>query len=132
MSRNLSPETLDAIAALGFDVYQSINPNWHSYCYFTDGTRVGYLENRSGWGLALTTVNIPCRECGTGFGMSEMNDPPFTLTREYLERAFVVAPHWASSRDAGAVKKYRDMAHFLSEPRNRDLICIRKGMNNER
>lgn len=105
---DLSAETLDAIAAAGFDVYQADKPQWLSYAFFTDGARIGYIQNDCA-GLHLSTVNIPCKECGTGFSL---RDEPISLTREGLERAFIIAPYWASSTDRGAVRKWKDFEAF--------------------
>ncbi|TXH82287.1 MAG: hypothetical protein E6Q77_06565 [Rhizobium sp.] len=109
MSYKLSDETLDAIAAAGFDVYQNPDKRWQTYALFTDGTRIGYIQNDCGR-LHLSTVHIPCRECGTGFSL---RDDPFALTREGLERAFVTAPNWASGFDRAAVRKWPNLETYM-------------------
>jgi hypothetical protein len=106
----IAPNTLDAIAAAGFSVYQNPDPRWQSYAYFTDGQNVGYCQNSRFGGLTLSTCHVPCRECGTGFGMGEASD----LTREALSVAFVRCPDWASATDRAAVRKWSDVAKFLA------------------
>jgi hypothetical protein len=125
MNRDISPEVISTIAALGFDVYQCASPDWRSYLYFTDGTRIGYMQTDLG-GLRLTTVHVPCKECGTGFGV----DFSGALTREELSRAFMVAPAWASPVDRAAVRKWPSMAAFIDSPSNRyaKLELVAKGV----
>lgn len=123
MNRAIAPEVISTIAALGFDVYQSTSPAWRSYLFFTDGTRVAYMQTEFG-ALTLSTVHLPCRECGTGFRL----DNPAALTREELERGFIIAPNWASATDRAAVRKYADAAAFLKSRGNSDLELVAKGV----
>ena len=122
MYNDISQEVLDLIAAAGYAVYQPESPQWRSYAYFTDGTHIGYIQNDRLLGYTLTTVNIPCKECGTGFSMDSAGD----FSREALARAFVVAPYWASATDRAAVRKYKDMESFLAARGNRGLIKVRE------
>lgn len=120
---NIVPQyVIDTVAAMGFDVYQSEKPEWRTYLYFTDGKRIGYLQNDRLTGITLTTVNKPCRECGTGFRVVEFSD----LSRAALEQAFVIAPWWGSAR---GVVKYKNIEEFLaSEERQRlPLIKVASG-----
>lgn len=107
---DLSPAVLDAIATAGFSVYQSIDPHWRTYAFFTDGQHIGYVQNDRLCGLSLGTVHRPCRQCGTGFGLGA----PETMTREGLARAFALAPEWAGTEDRKAVRKWPDLAAFLA------------------
>lgn len=50
---DLSAETLDAIATAGFDVYQSHKSQWRTYAFFTDGVRIGYIQNDSAGHLCM-------------------------------------------------------------------------------
>ena len=117
-SRNLTAETLDAIAAAGYSVYQNADPHWQTYAYFTDGQNIGYIQEDLG-GLRMVTVHIPNRNSGTGFGLSERSDPPVELTREGLARAFMSAPMWASTVDRESVRKWPSLAAFLTNERNK-------------
>lgn len=111
-TREIEPEVLDAIAQLGFDVYQAV-PAYQgmrrSYLFFTDGQHIGYLQTGEAGGLELSTVHIPNRTTGTGFKMGEAKE----LTREVLETAFLNAPGWAYGRDRASVCKWPSVEAWL-------------------
>lgn len=107
----ITDDTLDTIAALGFQVWMSPDPHRQTYLFYTDGTRIGYLQNDCLAGFEVSTVHVPNRTSGTGYRMTDDRDR-FTMTRECLERGFAHVPAWAA-RDYGSVRKYRDMAHFV-------------------
>ena len=100
---------IDQITAAGFDVYMR-DPS-DTYCYFTDGTRIGYLQLGRLEGLSLTTVHKPNTQTGTGFGVIQGLGH---LDRKTLELAFVTYPNWPLYPEHRAsVHKYKDMAAFL-------------------
>lgn len=73
-----------------------------TYVFFTDGTRIGYAQYNNFDGAKFSTVNKPCKECGTGFQAKDAQD------------ALSFAPAWAgSSRDF--VVKYKDFAEFKAK-----------------
>lgn len=113
----IDDETLDAIANLGFAVYQPTTGQ-KTYLYYTDGTRIGYLQKGDFGGLSISTVHIPNRTTGTGFQATDAADPALVLTRSELERGFMHAPSWASSDDRKATHKWADMAAFLKSRGN--------------
>lgn len=123
MSRNIPDASLDAIAAAGFSVYQSPDAHWRTYAFFTDGTRIGYIQQAAFGGLEISTVHQPCRECGTGFGMGSLPD----FTRESLSVAFAYAPDWAGQRDRDAVRKWPNMAALLASRSTASLERVRVG-----
>lgn len=126
MTRKLDPEIVATIAAIGFDVYQTSDPYWRTYLYFTDGQRIGYLQRGDFGGLTLSTVHVPNKTTGTGFCVTDDRDPPLTLTLAELERAFALAPNWASGRQhRETVRKWPNMAAFLKS--NRGLELVAKG-----
>lgn len=96
-------DTIKTIKSFGFDVYMR-NPG-DTYCYYTDGTRIGYLQGE----YDISTVHVPNQTTGTGFRMASYA----SLTKENLELGFVFAPSWANSYDRESVQKWRDIAHFL-------------------
>lgn len=103
----MHPAVIQIIKGFGFNVYMR-NPN-DTYCYYTDGDRIGYMqENRLG-GYTICTVHVPNRTTGTGFNMATCAE----LTKENLELGFVNVPSWANSYDRESVKKWRDITHFL-------------------
>jgi len=121
-------EVLDTIAALGFDVYQNPDPHWQTYLVFTDGVRLGYLQRGDFGGLSLSTMHLPCRECGTGFKLDAPRPgEPDILTREGLERAFQHAPAWAFTRDREAVRKWPSVAAWLDSRRGA-MVRTREGV----
>lgn len=104
----IDADTLDAIAAAGFDVYQPVN-GVKTYGYFTDGTRIGYIQRTAYFDCYETsTVHIPNKTTGTGFGL----EPLAEITRESLTPAFMTAPSWASTTDRESVRKYKDWDAF--------------------
>lgn len=108
----LSDETLDAIAAAGFAVYMP-TAGMQTYAFYTDGTRIAYLQRGYFGGFDLSSVHVPNRNSGTGFRIAEglgLSD----LTRDKLEQAFVTAPAGASTTDRASVVKWRDMEAFLA------------------
>lgn len=104
----IHPAAIKAIADSGFDVY--MREPQSTYLLFTDGTRIGYMqENRLG-GLSLHTVHIPNSRMGTGLSVAEdlgVND----LTAETLSKAFMLAPDWARG-DVGTIRKWHSFASF--------------------
>ena len=120
--RKLQPEVLDTIAALGFDVYQTPYALGKSYLYFADGARIGYLQCSDWGGLSLSTVHVPNQTTGTGFRMADTFRPE-ALTRAELERAFAIAPDWASNRERATVRKWRDVGTFV---KSNGLELVRK------
>lgn len=127
MRNNISPETLDAIAALGFDVYQSSDPRWQSYLFFTDGDKIGYFENDRLSGWTISTVHIPNRTTGTGFSLRDTLPGPVELTRECLTKAFMTAPAWASDAMRASVAKWPSVASFLKERSAGRFVLVREG-----
>ena len=108
----IEPETLDAIAKLGFAVYQPADGH-KTYLFYTDGTRIGYLQKGDFGGLSISTVHIPNRTTGTGFQVTDDAAPALVLTRSELERGFLHAPEWAGTAAREATRKWPDMAAFL-------------------
>lgn len=124
MRDNLTPEILDAIAALGFDVYQSSDPRWQSYAFFVEGDGIGYIENDRLYGLTLSTVHIPNRTTGTGYSLRDTAGP-FEMTRQYLSLAFMHSPAWASDAMRKSVAKWPSVDAFLKERGAGRFILVR-------
>ena len=101
--------TLDAIAAEGVKVYMP-EKGMQTYLFYTDGTRIGYLQRGTFGGWSISTVHIPNRESGTGFGMGEMDE----FIPERLKDGFVHAPSWANKPERESVVKWKDMDEFLA------------------
>ena len=95
------------IAEAGFDVY--MRKPLDSYAYFTDGQRIGYVQEDRLQPPTLSTVHIPNRTSGTGFGLGS----PKTFDRASLEDAFITAPQWADGASRKSVKKWPNLEAFL-------------------
>lgn len=101
------PEIIDAVKSAGFDVY--MRNEGDSWLLFTDGTRIGYLENSRTTGLRISTVHVPNVHSGTGFAIIDglaIGD----LTRATLSEGFQYAPDWG--RHIASVRKWRDFEAF--------------------
>jgi hypothetical protein len=123
MSNRISDDVLDAIAAQGFDIYQSSDPRWQSFAFFTRGDNIGYFENDRLRGWRLSTVHIPNSQTGTGYSMTDDRDT-VELTRDYLSRAFVSSPAWARSADRASVRKWPSVDAWLKA--NGKISCYVK------
>lgn len=101
--------TIAKVQAFGFDVWMR-NLERDTYLWFTDGTRIGYLQEGAG-GFTLCTVHKPNHTSGTGYQIArDVGD----FTKADLVRCFAAQPHWAYASEAKSVVKYRGMAHFTS------------------
>lgn len=92
---------INSLKKKGYEVYGP--EDLSTYIYFTDGKRIGYAQYDTWRGVSYTTVHIPNRYTGTGFGAQD------------AQAALGFAPHWASQSDRDSVMKYRDFEHFQSK-----------------
>lgn len=99
----------EQIKACGFRVFT--RNGGATYAYFTDGKRFGYIQQERSGGYCCSTVHIPNRITGTGYRLDGFS----AITRENLLPALAFAPHWASGRDVGSIKKHATLASFLKE-----------------
>ncbi len=127
-NRDISSELIDTIAAQGFSVYLPTSGR-KTYLFFTDGTRIGYLQTGDFGGLDLSTVHIPNKYSGIGFKITDDSDSISVPTREVLERAFWHAPSWASTADREATIKWRDMKTFLASRTTVPLELVREAQS---
>lgn len=101
----MSPDAqayIKLIKAQGYRVF--MYPHCDTYCYYTDGTRIGYAQ----WSRMekVTTVHQPSVSGGTGYVLAD------EITPESLDRAIKTGvPEW--SRD-GYPKKYKDWEQFFN------------------
>lgn len=94
-------DLIDSIKAQGFQVFGP--EKLTTYVYFTDGVRIGYAQDNNIGGVRYSTVHKPCTQCGTGFAAQD------------VQSALAHAPHWATSGDRSAVRKYKDFEEFKSK-----------------
>lgn len=83
-----------------------------TWLIFSIDNQIGYVQAEYS-GVTISTIHKPCKECGTGFGVTE--DAIINTTLDNLNEAFITAPNWAK-RKIDAVKKYKD----IEEYKNRD------------
>jgi hypothetical protein len=105
----ISLDTVSLIQSFGFDVY--MRSPLDSWCYFTDGVQIGYLEYNEFRGFNLSTVHAPNQMTGTGFSVGR---GVATLNKGALEGAFISSPGWASEDELKTVRKYQSVAEFLN------------------
>ena len=91
----------------GFDVY--MKDGGDTYCYFTDGVSMGYVQHNPRDGYSFSTCHKPNRTTGTGFRVDQSADLVQTA-----KNCFVFAPSWASSEDVKSVKKWQGIEDFRS------------------
>jgi len=91
-------EIIDSIKSQGFQVYAP--EKLTTYCYFTDGIRIGYAEFDRLEGAKYSTVHKANSYTGTGF------------KAENIHEALSHAPDWVSANEKAASFKYKDFADF--------------------
>ena len=106
----MRPEIIQAITDAGFDVYMRDLKD--TYCDFTDGQNIGYLQEGRFGGVDLSTVHIPNRASGTGYSVEQDVDIA-RIDAEMLSRTFE-APDWARNRDAAVTRKWPSLEAFLT------------------
>jgi hypothetical protein len=96
------------VKGFGFEVYMR-DPS-DTYLYFTDGTRIGYMQESRWGGFDLNTVHKPNTQSGTAFGVMQGVDD---FTKDDLAKCFTFSPAWASGDLRASAKKWKDMDTFL-------------------
>lgn len=72
-------------------------------------------------GATFSTVHKPCKECGTGYRVSEERAD---LNIINAESALCFAPHWAKYSETKAIVKYKDIADFMKGSFHKDCKII--------
>lgn len=104
----------DLLKSNGFTVIVSAKHPF-KWLFFEKDGQLGTVGANYFGGYDFTTVHHGCRECGTGFGVTEMSD----LTIENANKCFVIAPNWATKRDRAAIRKYKDVDSFINNISNK-------------
>ena len=104
-------EGVNIIKSLGYDCYFPVFSSSHNdevtYCYFTDGTKIGYMQSDVyGITLEFSTVHKPNKRNGTGFGVANrvVNED---INKELIEKCFK-GPEWADK----SVPKYKSWIDY--------------------
>lgn len=112
----LLQNTADMIKAAGMRVFiskWSHNETKPTYFHFTDGENIGYCQEGHFGGISFSTVHRPCKECGTGYGLTDFNDPGiYEPTIKDAKQAFINAPSWARPTERAAVIKYKNWEEY--------------------
>lgn len=99
----------DEIRDLGYDVY--VHPTATEFCYYSDGTNVGYAQFNRLRGYSVGTVHVPNRETGTGFNVARETG---TLTPEILRNGFKRYSGRVTPEEAASVVKFSGPEAFLA------------------
>lgn len=114
---------IEAAKAEGLTVYvpkTTTHPSGRTtYAYITDGTAIAYVqEERRDGPLTVSTVNVPHKNTGTGFGFHDEREGG-RVTVDTIRRAMAcTAPHWAKPQDRAAVRKWASWEAFAAHPHN--------------
>lgn len=96
----------DYLTGNGLFVYFPAKPT--TYFYFTDGINIGYCQYDRYAGFSFSSEHQPCKQCGTGFVVSEhIGEPKVYHALESFHR-----PQWANCY---TIKKYKDFGEFASK-----------------
>jgi len=99
----------------GLTILLPDDTDYWNFLTFSDGINIGYAQlDRYGRGIDFSTVNVPNKNCGTGFGLDVVADP----TIEDIKKAFMFAPSWAKNEDRKCVVKYKSLEEYLKNPTN--------------
>jgi hypothetical protein len=113
MERNFAndalSETVQFIKEKGFRVWTFESRGPIKQVFFTDGKNIGSASEYFS-GITFSSVHKPCKECGTGFRMSDEFAP-----KEDFKNAFYFAPNWATSQQMKAIKKYASWDEYLNK-----------------
>ena len=106
------------IKNLGYTVYISAD-EYYNYGYIVNkNNSICYFQLSDFFDLLnLSTVHIPCSQCGSGFRMHENIAEP---TKEIVNSCFCDGPVWAGA-DLKYVTKYEGWEHYQSYKLNQ--IC---------
>jgi hypothetical protein len=108
---------IELIKAQGYRVF--IRGEKPTYCFFTDGTRIGYAQWEA-YRQSVSSVHMANKLTGTGFGVADEITP--ASLKEALNMSY---PHWATDPCRASVKKYADMDAYLKATKwNSELIEI--------
>ncbi len=105
----------------GFKVYTSDPKEDYSYCHFVKDDKIGYVQTDYFGGLTFSTVHKGNRNIGSGFGLNDIDNRVFNPTIEDAEKAFMIAPSWATSDQRKSVVKYESWEDYKSKPVNQIL-----------
>ena len=120
--RDIDARMLLQLLDMGYDIYMPKSGAWKTYCFYTDGRNIAYLQRASiGSGYSISTVHKPNRSTGTGFGLGVEG---FYPTNKEIKNGFTDWPNWASLSDRESVKKYKDFNEFKNCRKHFSNSCV--------
>ena len=103
--RELFLQYAKQIKDLGYTVFVSSGSDGY---VVNDKNQIGYFSFGY-YGINFTTVHKPCRQCGTGFRVTD--DEVQNITKQIVDSVFSTAPYWGSQY-IQFVKKYSSLDEF--------------------
>lgn len=105
--RNLFIEYCEIVKSFGYRVFICSDPLYEYAYIVNENDELGYMQlDDFGFGVRFSTSHKPCRGYGTGFGLSNGIDGLPKITKQDVERCFIIAPEWATHSQREAVKKW--------------------------
>jgi len=101
----MKQDIIDLVKSLGFKVYMK-NPK-DTWLYFTEGDKIGYLQEYYYGGYSISTCCIPNKQCGSGFALGQVDK----IDYKTLKKAFYI-PCWANSMDRESSKPWPNFESF--------------------
>lgn len=97
----------------GFTVLVSKKHEFEWLYFFKNG-QFGVVNASHFFNYNFGTVHKPCRECGTGFGITQEDN----LSIENANKSLVNAPQWAKRSQLNAIRKYTSIEDFINSIHN--------------
>lgn len=106
---------IDHAKAQGLQVWTFDSDGEIRQVFITDGNNIATVS-RALVGLSVNTVHKPCRECGTGFGLSGLwGETTMDDAIKMLPAAMTMtAPSWATKADRAAVRKWASWEEYMN------------------
>ena len=98
------------LQGMGFTVYRRGEND--TYMFYSDGTRIGYIQRERFGGWSVSTVHVPNRHTGTGISWHKDLDWP--TDAQILDGFRSELPSYCRVADAKATRKYRDVNEWLN------------------
>ena len=113
MKRFIGLDAIKVMNKMGAKVYMRPGKDCATWAVYSVGDDIAYLQAGEWGGYDVFTINVPNRDCGSGFRITKNAVHP--LTENVLRSGFAIAPNWASYRDRQAVVKYKNPADYFAK-----------------
>ena len=110
------------IKSLGYKVYVSTDEYFHYGYVVNEQDQIGGFQlDNFGTGVCFSTKHKPSTENGSGFGLDDSFFGKTDITKEIVDRCFMVAPNWVSSVRRRKIVKWT-ATEYLSKEENRNRV----------